>query len=417
MKNSYISAAALAAALTLSISHAQSADMIIDNPETGFQWSGFYIGGGVGAGAVNHEFSIAGGSFDGLGGEGVYGELSLGYDYMLTDRFLLGGFISARMGMVETTLSIPTVADTTATLDHGFDAGVRAGYLITPETLGYVLAGYSYQNLDISVPPLAFSTDEDFSGFVVGFGLETAITNRLTAKVEYNYRQYGGEDFGTGGAFSIEPSTHTVLLGLNYRFGGSADAPVATFAAPAANWTGFYISGSAGAAGLVHELSSPLAPGISLNGIGAEGLVGSLGIGYDHDFGNVVAGIQLRGRVSSVSTDLNFGGLSGSIDETYGVDVIGRLGYKFTDAAMIYGLAGYSHAKFDLSTNVTGSITKPDSSGFVIGAGIETAITDHVFAGVEYRYADYSKIDVLGLGAINVEPSSHSGELTLKYKF
>ena len=64
MKNSYISAAALAAALTLSISHAQSADMIIDNPETGFQWSGFYIGGGVGAGAVNHEFSIAGGSFD-----------------------------------------------------------------------------------------------------------------------------------------------------------------------------------------------------------------------------------------------------------------------------------------------------------------------------------------------------------------
>ena len=167
----------------------------------------------------------------------------------------------------------------------------------------------------------------------------------------------------------------------------------------------------------MHELSSPLAPGISLNGIGAEGLVGSLGIGYDHDFGNVVAGIQLRGRVSSVSTDLNFGGLSGSIDETYGVDVIGRLGYKFTDAAMIYGLAGYSHAKFDLSTNVTGSITKPDSSGFVIGAGIETAITDHVFAGVEYRYADYSKIDVLGLGAINVEPSSHSGELTLKYKF
>mgnify|MGYP001166499042 CR=1 FL=1 len=84
-------------------------------------------GGGVGAGAVNHEFSIAGGSFDGLGGEGVYGELSLGYDYMLTDRFLLGGFISARMGMVETTLSIPTVADTTATLDHGFDAVARAG--------------------------------------------------------------------------------------------------------------------------------------------------------------------------------------------------------------------------------------------------------------------------------------------------
>ena len=417
MKNAHIRMAAVAAALSISVSYGHSADMIVENAEAGFQWSGFYVGGGIGAGAANHEFPFPGGTFDGLGGEGVYGEISLGYDHMLTDRFLLGGFISARLGAIETTVSVPTVPDSTATLDHGFDAGLRVGYLITPETLGYVLAGYSYQHLDVSSPPLSFSTDEDFSGFVVGFGLETALTDRITAKVEYNYRQYGGEDFGTGGLLNVEPSTHTVLLGINYRFGAGDGAPAASFAAPVADWTGFYLSGSAGVSGLVRELSTPLLPGLSLNGIGAEGLVGSLGVGYDHDFGNMVAGVQLRGRVLGVSTDLTFGPFSGSADETYGIDVVGRLGYKFTDAAMIYGLAGYSYAKFDLTSNLTGSISTPDSSGFVIGAGIETAVTEHVFTGVEYRYADYGKIDVLGLGALNVEPSSHTGEVTLKYKF
>ena len=56
------------AALLLSVQGAYSADMIAEPQSAGYQWSGFYIGGGIGAGAVNHEFPFPGGSFDGLGG-------------------------------------------------------------------------------------------------------------------------------------------------------------------------------------------------------------------------------------------------------------------------------------------------------------------------------------------------------------
>ncbi|TIY07647.1 MAG: porin family protein, partial [Mesorhizobium sp.] len=72
-----------------SVAHA--ADAVVPVVETpAFNWSGIYVGFGVGAGANVHELSsdlVPGFSFNGIGGEGVYGELTVGYDYMVSPRF------------------------------------------------------------------------------------------------------------------------------------------------------------------------------------------------------------------------------------------------------------------------------------------------------------------------------------------
>ncbi|TIT25899.1 MAG: porin family protein, partial [Mesorhizobium sp.] len=70
---------------------------------------GIYVGFGVGAGANVHELSsdfFPGFSLNGIGGEGVYGELTVGYDYMVSPRFLIGGLLDAHVGNIETTLDV-----------------------------------------------------------------------------------------------------------------------------------------------------------------------------------------------------------------------------------------------------------------------------------------------------------------------
>ena len=96
-----IRAVFLAAASTLLVTAAGHTADRIETVPAGFNWSGFYVGAGGGFGAVNRKVGLAGlGSFNGIGGEGFFGEVSAGYDYMLTDRFLLGGFIDAHVGTI-----------------------------------------------------------------------------------------------------------------------------------------------------------------------------------------------------------------------------------------------------------------------------------------------------------------------------
>ena len=70
--------------------------------------------------------------FNGIGGNGVFGELTAGYDYMVSERFLLGGFIDANIGNIGPSISVPG-ADIDLTNAYGFDVGLRAGYPLEPE--------------------------------------------------------------------------------------------------------------------------------------------------------------------------------------------------------------------------------------------------------------------------------------------
>jgi outer membrane immunogenic protein len=122
---------AVSAVALMSAAHAAD---VVQEQASGFNWSGVYVGFGVGAGANVHKLSsdfIPGLSLNGIGGEGVYGQVTVGYDYMVSQRFLLGGLIDALVGSIKTSLDVAGLsADIKET--YGFDVGVRAGYLLTP---------------------------------------------------------------------------------------------------------------------------------------------------------------------------------------------------------------------------------------------------------------------------------------------
>ena len=127
-------------------------------------------------------------------------------------------------------------------LGNVFDIGGRLGYLATDRTLLYGLAGYSagYINSASSISvvhdagsilnsfDLTTQTKGWHSGFTIGSGVEQALTDQITLKVEYRYSEYGharssaASDAGGQGSATISQSdavsTQTVRAVLSYRF-------------------------------------------------------------------------------------------------------------------------------------------------------------------------------------------------------
>ena len=207
-------AAASALTLVIAISGtARGADAVM---ATGPDWTGFYIGAYGGGGAVVDELKFSGVDINGVGGEGVLGGAMAGYNYQMNNIVLGlqgevgyddlktkikagGGSLNAQQGLVAA-------------------ASVRAGLLVTPETLAYIIGGYSYSEYKTHISGGLGSFNETYDGFHIGGGLEAMISPNATVRVEYRYTEYGGEDWGTGGAIDVAPSTHTGTVGVAWNF-------------------------------------------------------------------------------------------------------------------------------------------------------------------------------------------------------
>jgi outer membrane immunogenic protein len=411
-----------AASVLIVTSAGNAADALMATP-SGFNWSGFYVGVGGGFGAVNHKLGLTGlGSLNGIGGEGAFGELTVGYDHMLTDRLLLGGFIDVHGGNIGPSISAGPV-DIDLTNSYGFDAAARLGYVLNDSTLGYVLGGYTWQHYKLDTGAIGFDYSEDRDGYVLGVGMETDVGHNWTIKTEYRYADYGDDAVdGTGGGLTIEPSTHTFHIAANYRFGAAGAGPAV--ASPAYDWTGFYAGGSIGAGAVVHDLS--IGGLADFNGIGGEGVFGEINVGYDHDFGNFVAGVMVDGNLSGISTDVDVNGAgTARLKADYGFDVLGRVGMKVNPSTLAYVLGGYSWGHFKAEADpalLGGGSYDWSSSGFSVGGGLETAISTNTTLGIEYRYTQYEDKDFSSLlgapsGSLEDEASFHTVRLGLKYKF
>lgn len=408
-----LSAALLAGSIL--VSGANAADMPVSpapQPMAEYpDWTGFYLSAGVGAGAVVHELDVLSiFNFNGIGGEGVFGELGVGYDYMISDRLLLGVYGDFRFGNISTDLNLgPISAD--LTLDHGYDIVGRIGYLVSPETLLYVLGGYSYQHFDVGTN-LGLGFDWDTDGWVIGAGLETRLSGNWNLKAEYRYAEYE-EDFLTGGLFTLSPSSHTFLLGLNYRFGDRGGPVTAAGFAPVGyDFQGLKLGLGIGAAAGVSDLSLPF---FGFDGLGGEGIFGELSIGYDWRIGDRwVAGVYGDFRFSNAALEISLGPIGAEATADYTFDIYGRLGYLVGPETLLYALAGYSNLHTDISALFFGY--DYSSGGYVVGAGLEQAISEHSTIKLEYRYADYADEDFGTGGFVQLGTSAHSVMLGITWR-
>jgi outer membrane immunogenic protein len=96
------------------------------------------------------------------------------------------------------------------------NATARAGWLITPEGLLYARGGYSNARFNIRNPAGASETRD---GYLIGAGYEHMLAKNVSARVEYNYADYGNDNLpGIGGGARLNYHRHAVMTGVNVRF-------------------------------------------------------------------------------------------------------------------------------------------------------------------------------------------------------
>jgi|SRR5262245_32391726 outer membrane immunogenic protein len=224
----------VAAALTLSAGPAVADGMPTKGSikaapvAAGPNWNGFYVGVGIGAGAVVHDVDITekkrpcdyeycppskenSFSLDGLGGEGLFGTVTLGYDRVIRPGWVGGVFADYDFSDISTDSDIGSI-------DHSYSwaIGARLGFLTNPGTLIYGTVGYTQAEFDIS--GLGSQTHD---GYFVGAGIETFLRDNWTLKLEYRYSDFGSETVFDDRFVRVEldPSIHTARLVLSYKFG------------------------------------------------------------------------------------------------------------------------------------------------------------------------------------------------------
>ena len=198
-------------------------------PEAVYNWTGFYIGGHVGgAFAGNSSLESSDGRFLG----GVQG----GFDYQFAPNWVVGveAQYSWLAGNSGGGVLFPAGTLVTGNTDQLGSVTGRFGYTWGPALL-YAKGGYAWRNDNINVSLAGVgvpftTTGNNQNGYTVGAGLEYMFAPNWSAKVEYQYYNFGSTTF-TGGTPEIvgarfRDDEHTVKAGLNYRFGWGG--PVAT---------------------------------------------------------------------------------------------------------------------------------------------------------------------------------------------
>ncbi|MFL5007274.1 MAG: outer membrane protein, partial [Microvirga sp.] len=187
----------------------------------GPNWNGFYVGAGIGAGAVVHDYTVdcyycghARSETTDFGGEGVFGTVTVGYDRVIRPGWVAGAFADYDFG---STISTEISGDS-IDHNHSWSVGGRLGFLSSPSTLIYGTAGYTQAEFDFG------ATSKTFDGYFVGAGIETFLRQNWTLKLEYRFSQFDEQTiFDTRYCDEFdEASMHTARLVLSYKFGHRA---------------------------------------------------------------------------------------------------------------------------------------------------------------------------------------------------
>ena len=211
----------------------------------------------------------------------------------------------------------------------------------------------------------------------------------------------------------------------------AAAAPVVV-AAKSYNWTGAYIGAHAGwgfgsfkefdnrTKVLTSFISSTLNLNPALTRKSADAFQGGLYGGYNYQINDVVTGIEADINFGSVKREASIpfgitgnghtmtGNFNGSQSYEYGGSLRARIGYSF-DRILPYITGGLAVAsnKFNLNGNAANDGTQIFSAGYsksktqygyVVGGGIEYALTSNLVGRIEYLYTNFGKTHYTNFG-------------------
>jgi opacity protein-like surface antigen/outer membrane receptor protein involved in Fe transport len=200
---------------------------------TAYHWNGLYAGANFG-GALSAGEGVA----TALGGDttnpsGVLGGLQFGYNYKLAPAWLVG--VEAELDWTsaqgKTNFVDPAgTASLSVTSDHNWydTLSGRVGYVMGPLML-YGKAGAAWMNADYRLEVNsgidgATVANTTRTGWNVGAGLEYMLGSRWSAKLEYDYLDFGSNTLGFvnpfGNSATVKTAVNEVKAGVNYHFDG-----------------------------------------------------------------------------------------------------------------------------------------------------------------------------------------------------
>jgi len=183
-------------------------------PQQTIDWSGIYVGGNVGWNFGNFDNQTGGTSLS-TSANGVGGGLYTGYNFQVTPNVVVGA---------EADFSLTDLKDSRTNgginleskSDWNSNIRARVGYSFD-RYLVYGAGGLALADLELSGN--GDSDRKTALGWTVGAGGEAAITNNVSARLEYVYQDFGSQDFNLNGTgVSSEFSNSQVRMGIGYKF-------------------------------------------------------------------------------------------------------------------------------------------------------------------------------------------------------
>lgn len=200
--------------------------------------SGFYVGAGLsynilGIGEGIHMNAGSALHLDHTGdhySSGAGGELFAGYGKYLNSVYLAAEIFGNFNDVKEVSVldhsqgGIRLAGKSVRQIKNSFGINFKPGYKLNDSALLYGLVGYSRASFKevgsdwsfagVAMPPLDFKKNVDGVGY--GLGLESAINNNVSFRVEFKHVDYEKVTPQTGE--EIKPSTNQFLAGLAYKF-------------------------------------------------------------------------------------------------------------------------------------------------------------------------------------------------------
>jgi outer membrane immunogenic protein len=238
------------AAIAAFTAPALAADMparapVYQPPAPVYNWTGFWIAGGGGGGlwsADSHVVALPSGlgltRNHRLGGSGWFGTVGAGWDWQV-NNWVIGLFGDGQFGSIHGSQSDPfNFIEGREKLEDTWAAGARLGYLVAPNVLSYVNAGYTRSRwsgttlTDLGGAPFAATTPSfNRNGWFVGGGFENSLTlfgffgPSWFMKTEYRsafFDRITLPEIATGlplnTAVTFKPWVQTISTSLVYRF-------------------------------------------------------------------------------------------------------------------------------------------------------------------------------------------------------
>lgn len=187
-----------------------------------FNWTGLYIGGLVGYGVGDAEFSNPVFNLDGISGDGWRGNVKGGLNWQPQGTpFVLRGFACYNFGSAEATLSVAGPNSISATHTPEWCVGGGMGLAFAARTMLYGDVAWERAKGELSGTgvflPVKGSQTSD--GLRYAIGLEHKLTPNLGLAAEWSMGQHE-YTIGTGpNKVNVDVNDHVFGLRLNVGFG------------------------------------------------------------------------------------------------------------------------------------------------------------------------------------------------------